>query len=58
MEKLTPIYYHHKNGDTYPGTFFYATKNGRAKICYNALDNPRKIAYVSKASITSQTQND
>ena len=57
MNKLTPIYYRHKNGDTYPGEFLYLTKNGRAKIRYNALDNPRKIAYVSRQSIEPQTKD-
>lgn len=37
MKPNTPIYYYHRNGDTYPGVYL-RRRLGKVKIRYNAQD--------------------
>ena len=46
------IYYHHRNGDTYPGTVL-KVKNQMVKIIYNGLHKDVK-AYVKEHNLSRQ----
>jgi len=52
FEQLQPIYYFHRNGDTYPGIVLWSDGD-RVRIKYNGLDGDVK-ATVKSSNIEAQ----